>query len=166
MIVASTVDYIQQRSRGRWNGINAIFTGFGAVFMATVLARTPDLFLNAGADAIDAGYYAYWIGAAMCLLAATILWLGLSKQKPAEPERSNVRKQLYAGIQAGLNNPKLMLGYFAAFIGRGDLVIITAFFSLWVTQAGADAGIGTAEALGRAGMMFGIIQLSAMVWAP
>ncbi len=166
MMLAATVDYIQERSRGRWTGINAIFTGAGALFMATVLAKTPDMFLTAGANAADAGRYAYWIGAGMCLLAATLLWLGLSKQKPATPERSEVWKQLYAGIRAGLDNPKLMLGYFAAFIGRGDLIIITAFFSLWITQEGTDAGIGTGEALGRAGMMYGIIQLAAMAWAP
>jgi MFS family permease len=166
MMLAAHIDYIQDRSLGRWIGVTGILTGAGAVFMATVLVNTPEMFLNAGADAVAAGRYAYWVGAGMCLLAATLLWLGLSKQKPAAPDNSEVWKQLYAGIRAGLDNPKLMLSYFAAFIGRGDLVIISVFFSLWITQDGADAGIGTAEALGRAGMMFGIIQLSAMVWAP
>ncbi|MFT4591846.1 MAG: MFS family permease [Gammaproteobacteria bacterium] len=166
MMLACHIDYIQDRSLGRWIGVTAILTGAGAVFMAIVLVKTPEMFLNAGADAVAAGRYAYWVGAAMCLLSATLLWLGLSNQKPAAPERSEVWKQLYAGIRAGLDNPKLMLSYFAAFIGRGDLVIISVFFSLWITQDGADAGIGTAEALARAGIMFGIIQLSAMVWAP
>jgi MFS family permease len=166
MLSASIVDYIQERSRGRWIGISSVFTGLGAVFMAIVLAKTPEMYIQAGADAVNAGRYAYWTGAAMCLLAATLLWFGLSATKPVMPERTPIAKHLYAGIRAGFDNPKLMLAYFAAFIGRGDLVIITAFFSLWITQEGADAGISTAAALTRAGIMFGILQLSAIVWAP
>ena len=166
MLSASIVDYIQERSRGRWLGISSVFTGLGAVFMATVLAKTPEMYIQAGADAVNAGRYAYWTGAAMCLLAATVLWFGLSAKKPVMSERTPIAKHLYAGIRAGLDNPKLMLAYFAAFIGRGDLVIITAFFSLWITQEGADAGISTADALTRAGIMYGILQLAALIWAP
>jgi MFS family permease len=166
MLSASIVDYIQERSRGRWIGVSAVFTGLGAVFMATVLAKTPEMYLNAGTDAVSAGRYAYWTGAAMCLLAALILWFGLSSKKPVMAERNPIAKHLYKGIRAGLDNPKLMLAYFAAFIGRGDLVIITAFFSLWISQEGADAGISTADALTRAGIMYGILQLAAITWAP
>ena len=166
MLSASIVDYIQERSRGRWIGVSSVFTGLGAVFMATVLAKTPEMYIQAGTDAVNAGRYAYWTGAAMCLLAATVLWFGLSAAKPVTVERTPIAKHLYAGIRAGLDNPKLMLAYFAAFIGRGDLVIIAAFFSLWITQEGADAGISTADALTRAGIMFGILQLAAMIWAP
>jgi MFS family permease len=166
MLSASMVDYIQERSRGRWIGVSSIFTGLGAVFMATVLAKTPEMYLNAGTDAINAGRYAYWSGAAMCLLAALVLWFGLSAKKPVMAGRTPIARHLYAGIRAGLDNPKLMLGYFAAFIGRGDLIIITAFFSLWISQEGADAGISTADALTRAGMMYGLLQLAAMIWAP
>ena len=166
MLSASIVDYIQERSRGRWLGISSVFTGLGAVFMATVLAKTPEMYLNAGADAINAGRYSYWTGAALCLVAALILWFGLSKKKPELSERPPIVKHFVAGLRAGRDNPKLMLAYCAGFIGRGDLVIITAFFSLWISQEGADAGISTADALARAGMMYGILQLAAMVWAP
>jgi MFS family permease len=166
MLSASIVDYIQERSRGRWLGISSIFTGAGAVFMALVLAKTPDMYLNAGADTINAGRYAYWTGAAMCGLAAVVLWFGLSRKKPIITPRGNVAAQLYAGMRAGIDNPKLMLAYCAAFIGRGDLAIVTAFFSLWISQEGADIGISTADALARAGMMYGLLQFAAMLWAP
>lgn len=166
MLSACIVDYIQERSRGRWIGISSIFTGLGAVFMATVLAKTPDMYIKAGTDVINAGRYAYWTGGAMCLLAALLLWFGLSAKKPELTERAPVARHLLAGIRAGLDNPKLMLAYVAGFIGRGDLIIITAFFSLWITQEGAEVGISTADALARAGMMYGILQFAAMVWAP
>jgi len=166
MLSASMVDFIQERSRGRWLGISSIFTGLGAIFMALVLAKTPGMYLDAGADAINAGRYAYWTGGAMCLLAAILLWFGLNAGTPVIAKRTPLAPQLYAGIRAGLDNPKLMLAYFAAVIGRGDLVIITAFFSLWISQEGADAGISTADALIRAGMMYGLLQFAALLWAP
>jgi MFS family permease len=166
MLSASVVDFIQERSRGRWLGVSAVFTGLGAVFMAAVLAKTPEMYLTAGADTISAGRYAYWTGGGMCLMAAVLLWFGLSTSKPVIKKHDRIAKHLYAGIRAGLDNQKLMLAYFAAFIGRGDLVIITAFFSLWITQEGADAGISTADALTRAGMMYGLLQFAALLWAP
>jgi MFS family permease len=166
MLSASMVDYIQERSRGRWIGVNSVFTGLGAVFMALVLAKTPEMYLKSGADAIEAGRYAYWSGSIVCLLAALLLWFGLSAKKPVMKDRPHLARHLYAGIREGIENPKLMLAYCAAFIGRGDLVIITGFFSLWISQEGADAGISSADALARAGMMYGILQLAAMVWAP
>jgi MFS family permease len=166
MLSASMVDYIQERSRGRWIGVSSVFTGLGAIFMATVLAKTPEMYLEMGADPVGAGRNAYWTGAAMCLLSAALLWFGLSAKKPEQVERNHLAKHLLAGIMAGVNNKKLMLAYLAAFIGRGDLVIITGFFSLWITQAGADAGISTADALTRAGMMYAILQFAALIWAP
>ena len=63
------------------------------------------------------------------------------------------------------DNPRLALAYGAAFIGRGDFVIIGAFFSLWVTQAGIAAGLTTGASVARGGMLFGILQLGAMGWA-
>jgi MFS family permease len=166
MLSASMVDFIQERSRGRWIGVSSIFTGLGAIFMAIVLAKTPGMYLDAGADAINAGRYAYWTGGAMCLLAATLLWFGLNAGTPVMGKRTPIARQFYAGIRAGLDNPKLMLAYFAAVIGRGDLIIITAFFSLWISQEGADAGISTADAMIRAGMMYGLLQFAALLWAP
>ena len=91
------------------------------------MAKTPGMYLDAGADAINAGRYAYWTGGAMCLLAAILLWFGLNAGTPVIAKRTPLARQLYAGIRAGLDNPKLMLAYFAAVIGRGDLVIITAY---------------------------------------
>ena len=166
MLSASMVDYIQERSRGRWIGVSSVFTGLGAIFMAMVLAKTPEMYLEMGSDAVGAGRNAYWTGTAMCLLASVLLWFGLSAKKPKQVERNNITKHLLAGLKVGVDNKKLGLAYLAAFIGRGDLVIITGFFSLWITQAGADAGISTADALTRAGMMYGLLQFAALLWAP
>ena len=43
--------------------------------------------------------------------------------------------------------------------------MVGLFFSLWVTQYGGDQGLSTADSVAKAGMLFGIIQLSALIWA-
>jgi MFS family permease len=70
-----------------------------------------------------------------------------------------------AGLRAAGGNPRLGLAYGAAFIGRGDFTVIGYFFSLWIVQTGAERGLPSAAGLARAGMLFGIVQGSAMLWA-
>ena len=63
-----------------------------------------------------------------------------------------------------LKNPRIGLAYFTAFASRGDLVIVTTFISLWVVQAGTEAGLSVGAATARAGMVFGTSQLAGLVW--
>jgi MFS family permease len=85
--------------------------------------------------------------------------MGRSRQK------NSIIGQFGAGVRAGLQNPRLAIAYGAAFIGRGDLVIIGNFFMLWITQYGIAQGLSTAEASGKAFMLFGIVQVAALGWA-
>ncbi len=165
MLSACIVDYIQDRSRARWVGVTSIFNGLGVVIMATLLAKTPAMYLEYGADPVEAGRYAYWTATVICLFSAALLGFGLrpkdtSKAVPDIP----LSKQLTDGLKEG-KNPRLALAFLAAFIGRGDLVVIGTFFSLWIVQAGTDIGMATADSLAKSGMLFGLINLSAMAWA-
>jgi MFS family permease len=45
------------------------------------------------------------------------------------------------------------------------LSIISAFFFLWMVQAGKDQGMTPAEALSRGGGIFVVIQITATLWA-
>jgi MFS family permease len=58
-----------------------------------------------------------------------------------------------------------LLAYGMAFASRGDLAVLTAFFSLWVVQQGNAAGMTAAEATAKAGMLFGLSQLAGLLWA-
>jgi MFS family permease len=165
MLSACIVDYIQERSRGRWLGTNAVFTGLGAMFMAFVLAKLPQWYLEQGASAINAGRYTFWTTSALCLLSAIILWFGLSDRRASTSSPRNIMQQTAAGFREGWANPRLALAYAAAFIGRGDLVIISTFLSLWVVQTGVENGISAGEALAKAGILYGILQGSALLWA-
>ncbi len=45
------------------------------------------------------------------------------------------------------------------------MVIVGTFLTLWVTQFGIEQGMNTAAASGRAFMLFGLVQVSALIWA-
>ena len=92
--------------------------------------------------------------------------LGLKGGRPdAVKERQNIIRHLGRGFSIGAANPKIALSYAAAFVGRGDLVIIGTFFSLWFVQVGKDMGLSTGESMASAGIKFGILQFSALCWA-
>jgi MFS family permease len=83
-----------------------------------------------------------------------------------EFEQPPVFRQVGDGIRAGFENRRLAVAYAAGFIGRGDLVIISTFLSLWVVQHGIDQGMTTGQGLARAGMLFGLVQFAALLWSP
>jgi MFS family permease len=132
--------------------------------MAVLLAKTPAMYQEYGADPIAAGRYAYWTATGICLVAAAVLGFGLKPGTDSKVESIPLIEQLKAGINEG-RRPRMLLAFLAAFIGRGDLVVIGTFFSLWVVQLGNDLGMDSGDSLGKAGMLFGLIQVSAMFWA-
>jgi MFS family permease len=166
MLSACIVDYIQERSRGRWLGTTSIFNGLGIVTMAALLSRLPAMYQNNGADSLLAGKYTFWTIAGMCLIVGLVLALGLYRSKPTGREAEPLVKQFAEGIRIGVANPRLAIAYGGAFIGRGDFAVIGAFFSLWLTQAGIEQGMTPAEALQKAGLLFAMIQICALLWAP
>ncbi len=167
MLSACVVDAIQERSRGKWIGSNNLLQGLGVVAMSVGLAKLPQAFVAGGIDTVSAGRYAFLIAASIALAAAAIMFIGLPRT--ATRSSTTVDAGLWGSVldaaRLGRANPRLALAYGAAFIGRGDFVIIGAFFSLWVTQAGIAAGMSPATSLARGGMLFGILQLAAMGWA-
>ncbi len=167
MLSACVVDAIQERSRGKWIGSNNLLQGLGVVAMAVGLAKLPQWFVANGMDPVSAGRYAFMGAAAIALVAAATMAIGLPRaavRKTAITD-TGLWHSVLGAARLGRANPRLALAYGAAFIGRGDFVIIGAFFSLWVTQAGIAAGMTPAASVARGGMLFGILQLAAMGWA-
>ena len=158
-------DSCQEVSRGKWVATNSIFSGLGVMLMAFVLAPAPAWFASQGADNVAAGRYAFWTTTGICLFAALVIWIGMRGWPRPTHKQPDILNKVGAGLRAGISNPRLGIAYIAAFIGRGDLVIITTFLSLWVVQFGADNDISTGRALARAGMLFGIVQSSALLWS-
>jgi MFS family permease len=167
MLSACVVDAIQEQSRGRWVASNNLLQGFGVVAMSLGLAKLPMWFASQGADPLAAGRYAFWAAAAIAVVAAAMMALGLPRAaaRSTATRSANLGASVLQAARLARGNPRLAIAYGAAFIGRGDFVIIGAFFSLWITQAGIAAGLTPAASIARGGMLFGILQLAAMGWA-
>jgi MFS family permease len=80
--------------------------------------------------------------------------------------RIGLRRTLQIGIRQGLDNPRLLVCYAGSFISRADLTLVATFVSLWLQRVGRDEGLDGPEALAKAGLMFALIQGSALLWAP
>ncbi len=166
MMVTCFAEYTAETTRGRWMGLIGVFNGLGVVLMALVLAKIPLWLGQRGFDDKSAIHYSFWIFAAGTLVLAGILWRGLQprQEQPGRPKLT-LLKQSGIGLAAARENPRIGLAYLLAFASRGDLVIITTFLSLWIIQAGVQAGLSPGAATARAGMVFGLAQAVALVWS-
>jgi len=168
MLSACVVDATQEVSRGRWAGTNNLLQGLGVVLMSLVLAKTPGWYAKLGFDPVTAGRYAFWTVAAIALVAAGIMAAGLPRIVPsrAHGARVTMAEQIRRAWAGASGNPRMALAYGAAFIGRGDFTVIGYFFPLWAMQQGVASGMTAGASMARGGMLFGIIQGAAMLWAP
>ena len=120
-----------------------------------------------GFDGADAGRYMLLTVAAICVVTAIIMQLGLKGGTPTG-KRSKVGliKTLQIGLREGRLNPRLIICYAGSGVGRADLTLVVTFVSLWLQQLGRDEGMSGAEALKSAGIMLAIIQGSSLLSAP
>ena len=166
MFVAVQAEYPADNSRGKLVGAMGVISILGVMFVVAALAPLPARFLDGGASAVEAGSYTYWTTAAISLLGVAVVWLGMAKRKPSASSHESIFARLRSGAAQARHNPRIALAYGAAFIGRTDLVIVVLFLPLWITQAGRDQGMSTEDALVQAGILFGVLQLAALGFAP
>jgi MFS family permease len=167
VVTAGVVAYVQEVSRGKWSATVSVSNSIAIVFVTVVMSKIPAMLTAQGTEAALAGRYAYWTGALICLLAVPLAYFRLRETTlPAGPERESLLRRFGNGFRLARSNPRLPVAYAAGVIGRGDLIVISTFLSLWIVQAGSDAGIPSGQALARAGIVFGVIQGSALLWAP
>ena len=166
MLSTTIQDTPQEVSRGKWLGTNNLLQGLGVVVLATfTLGKGPEWFTGLGYDPVWAGRLSLWTAAGICLLAGLFMWIGMPGPGPGADRKENLFKRFGEGVREGLQNPRLAVAFGGAFIGRGDLVVVGSFLTLWITRTGIDQGLTTAEATGRAFMIFGIVQIAALCWA-
>ena len=165
MLATVLADYPVDADRGKLTGISFFLNAVGALLFFAVLTRLPSLYQGFGATETEAGRFAYLTISAVCVVSALIM-LGLKPGRPDQvAERLPIRTLLTQGINAG-RQPRIALAYAASFAARADLVIVALFLSLWVQTAAIADGATAAEASSRQGALFGIVQGSAMLWAP
>ena len=168
-VMVSTVqaDYPVETSRGKLVGLSGFCIGLGALFLVFALAPMPSRFAEF-ADPLWAGRYTLLSVAGIAVVSAIIVGFGLAKYNPGREalNRPSSLQALRIGIAEARENRGVALAYGCAFVARGDLIVIGVFFSLWVTQQGISQGMSSADAVKTAGMLFGIVQGCALLWAP
>lgn len=166
MVATVQADYPQNAWRGKLLGLCGLLQGIGVVIMLRVSSILPGWFVDGGIDENSAGRFAFWTFAVICLINAVILRLGLKGGTPStKTEKEPLPVLLKRGLKAG-KNPRIALSYVAAFVSRGDLTVVSTFFSLWLVQAGMANGLPAPEALEKGILFFIIVQAVAVLWAP
>lgn len=165
MLHVCLAEYSQNATRGKWLGTVGVFNGLGVVLTAFALSRMPQWYISLGFDAVQAVRLSYWTFAAYLLALAVVLRFGLAPGKTHINRRESSFKVATRGFAAARENPRILLAYSMAFASRGDLVILTVFFSLWVLQRGNELGLTAAESMVKAGMLFGLSQAVGLLWA-
>jgi len=165
MLATVLADYPVDADRGKLTGLSFFLNAVGALLFFAVLTRLPEFYQGFGATETEAGRFAYLSIAAVCVVSALIM-IGLKPGRPDQiTERQPIMSLLKQGLAAG-KRPRIGLAYAAAFTARADLVIVALFLSLWVQTAAIADGATAAQAASRQGALFGIVQGSAMLWAP
>lgn len=165
MLATLLGDYAVPGDRGKLVGITGIMNGLGVVGGALFLARLPKLFSDLGQDAFTAGQYTLFIVAGLCLLSALVTGLGLRGGTPvARAQRPPVRALFRAGFRAAAENPRIGVAYGAAFVARGDLVVVGTFLVLWGQVAAQGQGMDPAAAVDAGRLPFIVAQSAALAW--
>lgn len=167
MVSTIQVDYPAEESRGKLSAFAGMAIGLGAVMIGVLFTRLPELYRSAGYDELDASRMTMFTMTAFCILSMLLARIGLIGGQPPHVEgKPGIRKLLRDGLAAARANPKIMLVYASGFVGRADLVVVGTFYSLWLTQAGIEAGKTPEEAAAYAGGMFAVVMTAALLWAP
>lgn len=167
MVAALMTDYPAEESRGKLVAFAGIAIGLGNILIGVVLMRLPEWFAADGISELLAGRYTTWTMAALSILLAILIRIGIKGGRPPQAsEHESLRERVSVGVRAGRDNPRILLAYCSAFVARGDLVVIGTFYSLWLVQAGIQAGLPADEAAARAGGMFAMVMTCALLWAP
>jgi len=161
-------DYVDNRHRGMAFGMTSAAGGIGALLTVFLFLRLPEMFQKAGVEAVVAGRYTYWIVAGLGLLAMALVLTGLlgKTRRQAEEKRGGLQIARDA-LRAAAQDPGISLAYGVNFVASGAVTVIGTFFTLWIVTYGTTrAGLTSAEALARAGMIMGISQMMGLIGSP
>jgi MFS family permease len=167
MIAVTAADYPAERSRGRMAGVTGVLNGLGVGLATVLFAALPTFFASQGIGGEKAGRYMLMTIAALCVFTGIIMQIGMMGGTPTGRRvKAGVLTAVRIGISEGLKNRRLLVCYAGSLASRADLTLVATFVSLWLQQAGRNEGLTSAEAIGQAGILFGVIQLASLLFAP
>jgi MFS family permease len=165
MLQTIVADYPQDRSRGKFVALGGVFNGAGVILVTVIFGRfVPPALIDAGYDAITTSRITHAIVALACMISSVLYIIGLKKGTPGSKEdRPPIKELIVSGFFEG-RNPRIALSYAAAFVARGDLVILGTFLVLWGSVAGIGQGLDPAVAAARGAGLFGTASMAALLW--
>ncbi len=151
-------DYPQEMSRGKLIAIGSVLNGLGLSILAGVGGQVISVLTESGYDPVVAGKMAITGVGMIGFISAAIVFLGLRGETlKLEHQKIPLATLVREGFAAG-RNPRVALAYASAFIARGDNVVVGAYLSLWVQQAGMATNLSAGEAQAKAAILIPIIM--------
>lgn len=168
MSTALLGDYVDNKDRGKAYGMVAMSSGVGALLTVFIFLKLPDIFMSKGLSTLSAARYTYWIVALVGIAAMTMILTGLlGKSKTQGEEKRSALQIAKEALQAARRDPIISLAYGVTFAATGAITVIGTFFTLWMQTYGTTvAGLTSAEALAKAGMIMGITQVMGLISSP
>ena len=165
MLAAICNDFPEEHCRGKMIASTFVFNGIGLVVLISIFRGLPAFYSDSGFDPVWAGRYALWTITAICVFVSCVVMLGMKPGAPAQLEKKDpVLATLKLGFQEA-RSPRIALAYLGAMVSRGDMAVLSTFFTLWLTQEGLAQGMSTADALKKAGLFYIVIQGASLPWA-
>jgi MFS family permease len=166
MLAAVANDYPVESSRAKMIGATMLFNALGMVVLTGIFKNLPGWYQDAGYDVQTAVIYTRWTVSACCLLVSIAVINGLQK---GAPEQVKSREPMLSTIMVGLRQgrkPRIALSYFAAVVSRGDLAVLSTFFTTWLFLEGRDRGMTATDAMSSGFTFYIVVQAAALVAAP
>jgi MFS family permease len=136
------------------------------VVLTGIFKNLPEWYQNAGYDPATSVKYTRWTVSACCMLVAGSVIVGLKKGAPGQVGK---REPMLATIKVGIQQarkPRIALSYVAAVVSRGDLAVLSTFFTTWLFLEGRDRGMTATEAMSGGFTFYIVVQAAALVAAP
>jgi MFS family permease len=166
MLAAVANDYPVERSRAKMIAATMLFNAIGMVVLTGVFKNLPAWYQDAGYDIVTSIRFTRWTVAGCCMLVAVAVIFGLKKGAPSQV---NKREPLLSTLRVGFREarkPRIALSYAAAVVSRGDLAVLSTFFTTWLFLEGRDRGMTATEAMSGGFTFYIVVQAAALVAAP
>lgn len=167
MLITLMADYATNSSRGKATGYLGIMNGLGAMVAALFLLKLPALFQGMGMEAPQAALATYGTMAAITMVIAVFMALGLRRGvNHTGGHEPSLRQQLREGLAEG-RRPIIALAYASSFVARGNLAVVGTFFTLWASVYGTtELGLSAAEAVSKGGVILAVSYTASLLSAP
>ncbi len=165
MLASVINDYPEEASRSRFQAAAFILNGIGISVVNGMAGRLIEGYKGLGLESVMVGRATFWTAAAACMVVAVVLVVFLKPGAPAQVEKREGLFKTWGVAWRAARNPRVALAYIGALVSRGDLAVVSVFYSLWLRQVGMEQGLTSEEAQARAVLFYIVAQAFAVPWA-